>query len=250
MFWVLVQVSENFDLWVIEQLCKIHKWSFCTSPDSYSRKGQCSWRSSRMGTKTYSTWTSFTTLDAQVYIYRPLEPFLICLNNTDVNNAGCLLTCSGVSSFNRFIHELSLDSDTSILEYSSLEDDEEEDSDGISTPPSPLSQTSLRSWASLPEYYESHWTDWITFIVWLVLLPARILLWVPFYLLRLFCRQDSPMSPRRRYRRSSRPIPGKEHNVPIRTTDRRRGVIEVCVAEPYCVSLPSCSWIFLTHSHM
>ncbi|KAG2242975.1 hypothetical protein Bca52824_095194 [Brassica carinata] len=133
---------------------------------------------------------------------------------------------NGVSSFNRFIHELSLDSDTSILEYSSLEDDEEEDSDGISTPPSPLSQTSLRSWASLPEYYESHWTDWITFIVWLVLLPARILLWVPFYLLRLFCRQDSPMSPRRRYRRSSRPIPGKEHHVPIRTTDRRRGVIE------------------------
>ncbi|KAF2588913.1 hypothetical protein F2Q70_00040185 [Brassica cretica] len=107
---------------------------------------------------------------------------------------------SGVSSFNRFIHELSLDSDTSSLEYSSLEDDEEEDSDGISTPPSPLSQTSLRSWASLPEYYESHWTDWIT--------------------------QDSPMSPRRRYRRSSRPIPGKEHHVPIRTTDRRRGVIE------------------------
>ncbi|KAL0651566.1 hypothetical protein Bca4012_094257 [Brassica carinata] len=107
---------------------------------------------------------------------------------------------NGVSSFNRFIHELSLDSDTSILEYSSLEDDEEEDSDGISTPPSPLSQTSLRSWASLPEYYESHWTDWIT--------------------------QDSPMSPRRRYRRSSRPIPGKEHHVPIRTTDRRRGVIE------------------------
>ncbi|KAL0697881.1 hypothetical protein Bca4012_054003 [Brassica carinata] len=110
---------------------------------------------------------------------------------------------NGVSSFNRFIHELSLDSDTSSLEYSSVEDDEEEeeDSDGISTPPSPLSQTSLRSWASLPEYYESHWTDWIT--------------------------QDSPMSPRRRYRRSSRlPIPGKEHHVPNRTTDRRRGVIE------------------------
>lgn len=145
----------------------------------------------------------------------------------------CLLTCSGVSSFNRFIHELSLDSDTSSLEYSSLEDEEEleEESDGISTPPSPLSQTSLRSWASLPEYYESHWTDWITFMVWLVLLPARILLWVPFYLLRLLCGQDhSPMmmmSPRRRYRRSSRvPIPGKEHHVPNRTTDRRRGVIE------------------------
>lgn len=142
--------------------------------------------------------------------------------------------CSGVSSFNQFIHELSVDSDTSSLEYSSGEDD----SDGMSTPPSPLSQSSLRSWASLPTNYESHWTEWITFIVWWVLLPARILLWVPLYLLRLFGRRNSrmlPMSPGR-YRHSSRPcfskaIPGKEHDVPNRTTDRRRGVIEVCVDE-------------------
>ncbi|XP_010477024.1 PREDICTED: uncharacterized protein LOC104756182 isoform X1 [Camelina sativa] len=138
---------------------------------------------------------------------------------------------NGVSSFNHFIHELSVDSDTSSLEYSSAEEDDY--SDGMSTPPSPSSQTSLRSWASLPANYESHWTDWITLIVWWVLLPARILLWIPLYFLRLLGRRNSrmlPMSPGR-YGHSSRPyfskaIPGKEHDVPNRTTDRRRGVIE------------------------
>ncbi|KAL9306564.1 putative triacylglycerol lipase [Arabidopsis thaliana] len=136
---------------------------------------------------------------------------------------------NGVSSFNHFIHELSVDSDTSSLDYSSGDDD----SDGMSTPPSPLSQSSLRSWASLPANYESHWTDWITFIVWWALLPARILLWVPLYLLRLLARRNSRMQPLSpgRYQHSSRScfskaIPGKEHDVPNRTTDKRRGVIE------------------------
>jgi hypothetical protein len=136
---------------------------------------------------------------------------------------------NGVSSFNHFIHELSVDSDTSSLDYSSGDDD----SDGMSTPPSPLSQSSLRSWASLPANYESHWTDWITFIVWWALLPARILLWVPLYLLRLLARRNSRMQPLSpgRYQHSSRPcfskaISGKEHDVPNRTTDKRRGVIE------------------------
>ncbi|CAH2036993.1 unnamed protein product [Thlaspi arvense] len=133
---------------------------------------------------------------------------------------------NGVSSFNQFIHELSVDSDTSSLDYSSGEDD----SDGMSTPPSPLSQSSLRSWAVLPANYESHWTDWITSIVWWVLLPARILLWVPFYLFGRRNSRVSTLSPGR-YRHSSRPYfskarPGKEHDVPNRTTDRRRGVIE------------------------
>lgn len=126
-----------------------------------------------------------------------------------------------------------MDSDISSLEYSSGED-----SDGISTPPSPLSQSSFRSWDSLPASYESHWTEWITVIVWWVLLPVRMLLWVPLYLLRLFSRRNSRMSlmSPRRYRQSSRPYfskarPWKEHDVPNRATDKRRGVIEVCVDE-------------------
>ncbi|KAL1197333.1 Triacylglycerol lipase 2 [Cardamine amara subsp. amara] len=129
----------------------------------------------------------------------------------------------GVSSFNHFIHELSLDSDTSSLEYSS-----EEDSDGMSTPPSPLSQSSYRSWASLPENYESHWTEWITVIVWWGLLPVRMLLWVPLHLLSLFSTGSSRMSPMSpgRYRHSSIPFFSKEDDVPNRATDKRRGIIE------------------------
>ncbi|KAG2259504.1 hypothetical protein Bca52824_078798 [Brassica carinata] len=122
---------------------------------------------------------------------------------------------NGVSSFNHFIHELSVDSDASSLDYSSGEDSD----DAMSTPPSPLSQTSLRSWATLPANYESHWTEWITLILWWVLLPSRIFLWVPLHLLGLFSRH----SPRPYF---SKAVPGKEHHVPNRTTDRRRGVIE------------------------
>ncbi|CAN8292618.1 unnamed protein product [Cochlearia groenlandica] len=134
---------------------------------------------------------------------------------------------NGVSSFNQFIHELSVDSDASSLDYSSGDE-----SDGMSTPPSPLSQGSHRSWASLPASYESHWTEWVTSIVWWVLLPARIFLWVPLFLLGLFGRQNSRtlVSPGRsmHYHRPyfSKTITGKEHDVPNRTTDRRRGVIE------------------------
>ncbi|KAF3493286.1 hypothetical protein DY000_02057448, partial [Brassica cretica] len=133
---------------------------------------------------------------------------------------------NGVSSFNHFIHELSVDSDASSLDYSSGEDSD----DAMSTPPpSPLSQTSLRSWTSVPANYESHWTEWITLILWWVLLPSRIFLWFPLHLLRLFSRRDSRLSPVSRH--SPRPyfskaVPGKEHHVPNRTTDRRRGVIE------------------------
>ncbi|CAF2114757.1 hypothetical protein YC2023_103723 [Brassica napus] len=134
---------------------------------------------------------------------------------------------NGFSSFNHFIHELSVDSDASSLDYSSGEDSD----DAMSTPPpSPLSQTSLRSWTTLPTNYESHWTEWITLILWWVLLPSRIFLWVPLHLLGLFSRRDSRLSsPVSRH--SPRPyfskaVPGKEHHVPNRTTDRRRGVIE------------------------
>ncbi|KAF3571501.1 hypothetical protein F2Q69_00063127 [Brassica cretica] len=96
----------------------------------------------------------------------------------------------------------------------------EDSDDAMSTPPpSPLSQTSLRSWTSVPANYESHWTEWITLILWWVLLPSRIFLWFPLHLLRLFSRH----SPRPYF---SKAVPGKEHHVPNRTTDRRRGVIE------------------------
>ncbi|XP_010537435.1 PREDICTED: gastric triacylglycerol lipase-like isoform X2 [Tarenaya hassleriana] len=133
---------------------------------------------------------------------------------------------NGVSSFNQFIHELSVDSDTSSLDYSSGED-----SDGM-YPASPSSHSSRLSWASISANYESHWTDWITSILWWLLLPARIMLWIPLYMLQLLYRRSSrtPMSPGRNRHSSrtgfSKTNSAKEHHVPNRTTDRRRGVIE------------------------
>ncbi|VVA95209.1 unnamed protein product [Arabis nemorensis] len=130
---------------------------------------------------------------------------------------------NGVSSFNEVIHELSVDSDTSSLEYSS-----EEDSDGA-LPASPSSHSSRFSWASASANPESHWTEWITFILWWLIFPLRILLWVPQFFMRLFFKRSSriPMSPRRTSRpRISKTNSSKDHDVPNRATDRRRGVIE------------------------
>ncbi|CAN7064670.1 unnamed protein product [Brassica oleracea var. botrytis] len=132
---------------------------------------------------------------------------------------------NGVSSFNHFIHELSVDSDTSSLDYSSGE----EDSDGP-PPASPSSQCSRLSWASASAKSEGHWSEWITFILWWLILPLRILLWVPQYFLRLFFKRSSrtPASPRRSQHRPrfSKTNSSKYHDVPNRATDRRRGVVE------------------------
>ncbi|RID55995.1 hypothetical protein BRARA_G03227 [Brassica rapa] len=132
---------------------------------------------------------------------------------------------NGVSSFNHFIHELSVDSDTSSLDYSSGE----EESDGP-PPASPSSQCSRLSWASASAKSEGHWSDWITFILWWLILPLRILLWVPQFFLRLFFKRSSrtPASPRRSQHRPrfSKTNSSKYHDVPNRATDRRRGVVE------------------------
>ncbi|CAG7904550.1 unnamed protein product [Brassica rapa] len=132
---------------------------------------------------------------------------------------------NGVSSFNHFIHELSVDSDTSSLDYSSGE----EESDGP-PPASPSSQCSRLSWASASAKSEGHWSDWITFILWWLILPLRILLWVPQFFLRLFFKRSSrtPASPRRNQHRPrfSKTNSSKYHDVPNRATDRRRGVVE------------------------
>ncbi|CAN8234941.1 unnamed protein product [Cochlearia groenlandica] len=133
---------------------------------------------------------------------------------------------NGVSSFNHFIHELSVDSDTSSLEYSSGED-----SDGA-LPASPSSQSSRLSWGSVSSRSESHWTEWITFILWWLMFPIRILLWVPRYFFRFFYKRSSraPTSPRRNQHscrpRISKTRSSKDHDVPNRATDRRRGVVE------------------------
>ena len=120
---------------------------------------------------------------------------------------------SGVSSFNHFIHELSVDSDVSSLEYSSAEDSD----DGYEEyPESPSSQCSR---ASKP--------NWI-------LAPIHFLLGIPFRLFQLAYSGSGLSEPP--------VISGNEHpsqphfpnrvqslkdQIIHRTTDRRRGIIEV-----------------------
>lgn len=132
---------------------------------------------------------------------------------------------NGVSSFNQFIHELSVDSDTSSLDYSSGED-----SDGI-YPATPSSRSSRFSRSSTFAKYETHWTEWITYIFSWILLPAKFFLRIPLHLFHLsYARRSKTPSDQEGYqpspRRSFRKTGTLKDHVVHRTTDRRRGVIE------------------------
>lgn len=136
---------------------------------------------------------------------------------------------SGVSSFNRFVHELSVDSEPSSMDCSS---GEEEDIDGI-TPASPSSNCSRVSRASSFTKYERHRTGWIISILSWILFPAKFLFGIPFYIGRLSCTRGSkaPSTCHRPFQLHSsirRVHTTKDHAVHC-TTDRRRGVIEVCL---------------------
>lgn len=129
---------------------------------------------------------------------------------------------SGVSSFNQLIHDLSVDSDTSSVEYSSGEED-----DGYSSPATPRSQSSQVSWASSVKEYDNHWTvigymfSWISF-------PFKFLLGFPFWLCRLifFRESRSQQAQRPPHLHSPRKLPSLRDHFVHRATDRRRGVIE------------------------
>ena len=161
-----------------------------------------------------------------------------------------LVDHSGVSSFNQFIHELSVDSDTSSIDYSSGE----YDLDGI-CPASPSSHGSRTSRTSTRVNHGWHWTDWMAYIFSWILLPARFLLGIPFLLFRLLNIRGSissdPGSPRPMHFHSFRKtLTSKDHVVHC-TTDRRRGVIEVSTRtyillplEVFCIH---CLIIFCLH---
>ncbi|KAL8250567.1 hypothetical protein R6Q59_034260 [Mikania micrantha] len=138
---------------------------------------------------------------------------------------------NGVSSFNQFVHELSMDSDSaSSIDYSSGEDvdDGDDDDDNIS-PASPSSQGSRFSRASSYTKHRKNWAHFIFSIsVWL-LLPARLILGIPFYLYSIFFSRSlkGPNSTLERLQ-SSHVHAGRKalDHVVQRATDRRRGVIE------------------------
>ncbi|KAK9748216.1 hypothetical protein RND81_02G043800 [Saponaria officinalis] len=130
---------------------------------------------------------------------------------------------NGVSSFNQLIHELSVDSDTSSVDYSSG------DEDGYSSPLSPKSESSRVSRASSMNEHDKRWTMVGYLFSW-VLFPFTILLGLPFMLFRLFLREDStsPNQSRRRLQspRKLQSLQSLREHFEHRATDRRRGVIE------------------------
>lgn len=135
---------------------------------------------------------------------------------------------SGVSSFNRLIHELSMDSDSSsTADHSSGEEDNDS-----TYPQSPLSQSSRLSRASSYTKDDKIWTCWIIWIFSWIMFPVKFLLGIPFLLYHLSFSRGSK-SPSTSV--SHQPSPArslkrvytlKDHPVHL-TTDRRRGVIEV-----------------------
>lgn len=120
-----------------------------------------------------------------------------------------------------------MDSDSSSVDYSSAE----EDSDLNIYPASPSSQSSRVSGASTFTKYDRHRTGWIRCIFFWILLPAKLLLGIPVRLCHFVYNRGSKapaisgshqrLHPFKRVRTLKDQI---VHN----TTDRRRGVIEVC----------------------
>lgn len=138
---------------------------------------------------------------------------------------------NGVSSFNQFVHELSMESDSaSSADYSSGDDmDGDDDDDDYISPASPSSQSSRFSRASSYTKREKNWARWIiSLFVWL-LLPARLMLAIPVYMYSLFLSRDSKGANRIAGRLQSSNVPAGRKaldHVVERATDRRRGVIE------------------------
>lgn len=135
---------------------------------------------------------------------------------------------NGVSSFNQFIHELSVDSDTSSsVDYSS----EEEDSDDDIHPGSPLSQSSRLSRRSSFTNRNRSWIRWLRCILSWLLFPLKLLLGIPFYFFTSSSHRASKASTKSGNLLSSntnsprRSQTLKDHIVQ-RATDRRRGVVE------------------------
>ncbi|KAI3673264.1 hypothetical protein L6452_39381 [Arctium lappa] len=131
----------------------------------------------------------------------------------------------GVSSFNHFIHELDYDSASSV-EYSSGDDIDEYDDDCI-YPATPLSARCHISRASSFTKRERNRAHWIISIFKFLLIPLRLILWIPVYIYKAIFHRGARVhtSNPRRVHNSHAAKKALDHVVQ-RATDRRRGVIE------------------------
>jgi hypothetical protein len=157
-----------------------------------------------------------------------------------------------VSSFNQYIHELAVDSDVSSLEYSSGEEYDDVD-DYPDTPSSTSSRASFTD-------YSRHHMDWIQYILLWILVPVKFLLGIPFYLFRLaYSAVSKPRSVSENQHSGEQShlharVQSLKDQIIHRTTDRRRGIIEVV---KLVLSLLICSvyyllfmYIFVDNSHV
>ncbi|KAI7732488.1 hypothetical protein M8C21_024207 [Ambrosia artemisiifolia] len=135
---------------------------------------------------------------------------------------------NGVSSFNHFVHELSVDFDTisSSVEHSA-EDDTDDYDDACICPASPLTPNKLFSRATSFAKRERKRRHWFISIVMFLLIPARLMFGISFYFCkRIFNRGVRAHTTNHRPVSSANaPKKGLDHVVQ-RATDRRRGIIE------------------------
>ncbi|CAL9047968.1 uncharacterized protein LOC135624231 [Musa acuminata AAA Group] len=137
---------------------------------------------------------------------------------------------NGVSSFNKLVHELSMDTETS-SDADSIAG--EEDNEENIYPSSPLSQASRLSYSSTFTRYDRHFIRSIKFMLSWILWPAVFLLRLPHIVFQLACFRRGGTVPTGNLRvrhissphQTRRSVHTKDHVVQ-RTTDRRRGVIE------------------------
>ncbi|CAA0814771.1 alpha/beta-Hydrolases superfamily protein [Striga hermonthica] len=132
---------------------------------------------------------------------------------------------NGVSSFNQFIHELSVDSDSSSsVDYSS----DGEDS-GI-YPGSPLSQSSRVSRESNFIKLKRTWIYWLRCILSWILFPFKLLFGAPYYIFASAFHKASKDPAKtgncRSVAHSPRRLQSLKDHFVQRATDRRRGIVE------------------------
>lgn len=137
-----------------------------------------------------------------------------------------------MSSFNQFIHDLSVDSDDS--DDSSCGDDlsDEENSDEYNSPPSPLSQISRISWASSFSRNNKWKMCWSTLMFSWILLPAKLFLSILFRLSHFsfsywpitYAAADNEISS---LMNPVNKVNALKDHIIHRATDRRRGIVEV-----------------------
>ena len=130
---------------------------------------------------------------------------------------------SGVSSFNKLIHELSVESDSSAIESTSGDDD-----DADMFPASPSSQISHLSRASSFARYDRHLIHLIWYMLSWILWPVIIIMRIPFIIReRSGPDRGGAITTDNVTRHPTRRTVSLKDHVVHRTTDRRRGVIEV-----------------------